>query len=1035
MKSCFGYIVLFFINCGNLCGQSFPDLQFNHINNRNGLSSNVVVTVAEDRQGFIWFGTDNGLNRYDGYRVKHYFHDDNDSNSLVFNSIERIVCDSRGRLWISTSGGLSCFLPDENRFINYTVAQAPPRRLQINSGTWVTEAKDGTIWIADQGNVIFRVHDDMSLQTITLQVSPFIFEGVIEAGYKCMVAGNQRNELIAFCINRVYILNPQTLQPFRTYDFEKKLSHAAIRYMSQDDQGIYWFTTWNGNLWRFNASTGALSEDRKINFIDIRQWNYNKYNWMLGITSPGSFYLFSNKTASIKKLEWNPDDPYSIEGSEFFSLYIDHHNNLWIGTNRGVNYMEASEKAFDIFPVTNPGSNNYERHTSTVPFSYFEDGNDTWLSKRYMATFLYDDSMHIKKFYKSLYPLSSTNHNWLSQAYYFFKKGKELFISTDSGLVIYDLLHETTKWYNPEQEKRAQDFRTIIAFDSNHIWIRAVSSGVFVFNTSTKKFTGKFIYPDTVPGYLLSGCNYLFKTSRNEIFLSGNEGRSLGKYIPARNHFEVVKPFNGQQYHFPDTRIYGMDEDRLGRIWMTSINGMFVYDPAKNQIEQYYTGNGRMGGLFRVCFDNYGNAWTNGTSGIWCYLAEKNKWINFNNEDGLIGSDYAGILARNKKGDIVAAMEGALAVFHPDKLNTGRREPPVLITEAAVGNKTILLPLIRGASKSIKLLPGQHSFSVDFAILGYYNAASLQYFYKLEPLMNDFHPNDNGHINFNALTPGRYMLHVKAENKAGDIHTKEDVMEIVVEPYWYQTWWFKPLALLIAAGIGIFFVRRRIAVIKNESALKQKIVETEMQALRAQMDPHFIFNSLSSIENFIMQNEKRLASDYLNKFARLIRTILDSSRDELVTVAKDMEALQLYIDLEQISFNNKFTYNTVIDPELLNEDYRVPSLLIQPYVENAIVHGLGHSKEKELVLTVIARLESDHIKYIVEDNGIGRDKAQQYKTRNKPNHKSVGLKITEERINIYNKQRNGNGSVTITDLYDGNNNPAGTRVEIIIKAM
>ncbi len=168
------------------------------------------------------------------------------------------------------------------------------------------------------------------------------------------------------------------------------------------------------------------------------------------------------------------------------------------------------------------------------------------------------------------------------------------------------------------------------------------------------------------------------------------------------------------------------------------------------------------------------------------------------------------------------------------------------------------------------------------------------------------------------------------------------------------------------------------------------------------MNPHFIFNSLNSIENFIMQNEKRLASDYLNKFARLIRMILDSSRNEVVPVAKDMEALQLYIDLEQLRYNNRFTYKTVIDPALTGGDYRVPSLLIQPYVENAIVHGLSHSEEDGLNLTVMATLENEKIKYVVQDNGIGRAQAAAYNQQNKPYHKSVGLKITEDRINIFN---------------------------------
>ena len=121
-----------------------------------------------------------------------------------------------------------------------------------------------------------------------------------------------------------------------------------------------------------------------------------------------------------------------------------------------------------------------------------------------------------------------------------------------------------------------------------------------------------------------------------------------------------------------------------------------------------------------------------------------------------------------------------------------------------------------------------------------------------------------------------------------------------------------------------------------------------MQALQAQMNPHFFFNSLNSIENFIMQNEKKLASDYLNKFARFIRSILDSSNNDLIDVNKDIQSLQLYIDLEQLRFNNKFTFHCEVDPRLMGGEYHVPALLVQPFLENAINHGIGPSDRTDL---------------------------------------------------------------------------------------
>jgi LytS/YehU family sensor histidine kinase len=184
----------------------------------------------------------------------------------------------------------------------------------------------------------------------------------------------------------------------------------------------------------------------------------------------------------------------------------------------------------------------------------------------------------------------------------------------------------------------------------------------------------------------------------------------------------------------------------------------------------------------------------------------------------------------------------------------------------------------------------------------------------------------------------------------------------------------------------------------------------------------------------MMQNEKRLASDYLNKFSRLIRSILDSSRNELVPFPQDMEALGLYVELEQLRFNNKFSYQAFIDPALAEGDYHVPSLLIQPYVENAIVHGLAPCERKDLSLTVTATLENGKIKYIIRDNGIGREMGWKYKMKNKPHHKSSGLKITAERIALLNRAHEP-GAVLVTDLYDEDKNAAGTQVEITIRTI
>lgn len=238
--------------------------------------------------------------------------------------------------------------------------------------------------------------------------------------------------------------------------------------------------------------------------------------------------------------------------------------------------------------------------------------------------------------------------------------------------------------------------------------------------------------------------------------------------------------------------------------------------------------------------------------------------------------------------------------------------------------------------------------------------------------------------------------------------------------------------LLLLLVLSILYYQRNL---RSQIRLGRVRAELETKVLRAQMNPHFIFNCLNSIENFMMRNDKRKASDYFGKFALLIRMILDSSRNEWILLSKDMEALDLYVALEQLRFNHHFSYIVDMDPQLEHGDFKVPPLLIQPYVENAIIHGLAQSDREDQQLRVSIKLENDYLIYTILDNGIGREKSREYKRKERLAHVSIGMQLTQERINILNEMLHANGEVMITDLYEAEGQPAGTLVRVTIKAI
>ena len=331
--------------------------------------------------------------------------------------------------------------------------------------------------------------------------------------------------------------------------------------------------------------------------------------------------------------------------------------------------------------------------------------------------------------------------------------------------------------------------------------------------------------------------------------------------------------------------------------------------------------------------------------------------------------------------------------------------------------------------EKLKLRSFQKNITIAFTAVQYLNADKIKFAYRLDGADNDWKQADAGRTaNYFLLSPGSYSFYLKATDADGNWGPQYKLVSFTIVPQFWQTYWFKiATALILAAGCWLL-VRRRIKSIRHEAELKQKVAETEMMALRAQMNPHFIFNCINSIDAMIQSNDKYQATVYLNKFAKLIRNILDSSKQNLVPLSKDIETLQLYVDLEMFRNENKFKAEINADPQLLQDDYQVPPLIIQPYVENAILHGLRQRDDNNGKLVVTIQKQDGTLTYEITDNGVGRNKNQAASPLKKTN--GYGMQISEDRVRIFNNEEKA--SVVVKDLHD-NDLSSGTRVTVQLK--
>jgi LytS/YehU family sensor histidine kinase len=229
------------------------------------------------------------------------------------------------------------------------------------------------------------------------------------------------------------------------------------------------------------------------------------------------------------------------------------------------------------------------------------------------------------------------------------------------------------------------------------------------------------------------------------------------------------------------------------------------------------------------------------------------------------------------------------------------------------------------------------------------------------------------------------------------------------------------------AGLENELKLERLKKEQELASYQNRMVELEMQALRAQMNPHFIFNCLNSINRFILKNESEAASDYLTKFSKLIRLILQNSQSKSVPLENELEALRLYIEMEVLRFEGQFDYRISLDPDLEVEDLEVPPLIIQPYVENAIWHGLMH-KEEEGHLVIGLQREKDMLYCQITDNGVGRKRAAELKSKSASKSKSLGMQITAHRLELINSINEKETTIEVVDLVDPAGEPCGTQV-------
>jgi streptogramin lyase len=758
-------------------------------------------------------------------------------------------------------------------------------------------------------------------------------------------------------------------------------------------------------------------------------------------TKTNGLNIFDKNNNTFTRLVSISNNDNSLNNNNIANIYEDKSGIVWIATEKGVNKIDRNSYKFVHFQHV---QNNDNSLNNNLVWSFLEEkNNNIWIGTD-EGIDLYDKKNDKFSLLKSSFANKSLSGIHVKSM--IIDKNGNAWIGTenfgvgefnDSGTGLRKKL-SLIKIFNNKTGLCDNTVWCLLEDKKGNIWI-GTNGGLNRYDGKTgemKSFKSNLYNPYGISNNII---NALFEDRSGIIWIGTYNG--LGRFDYVSQKIYTYKHITNNLQSLSSNRIFGIYEDSYGIIWIGTMGGGLNRFDNKTGIFKHYTEKDGLANNMVYCIleDKNSNLWLSTNSGISKFNIKTESFVNYDVKDGIQSSEFNQNAALiTKDGELFLGGMNGFNAFYPDDIHQNKYIPPIVITNFKKYNEVQRSEINDG--DTIELSYKDNFFSFEFSALDYSNPLKNKYAYKLERFDKDWIYCDANErfAEYTKVSPGVYKFRVKGTNCDGVWNEEGVSITIIINPPWWATWMFRIPFIFFVIFTGWYIITRRFRQLNKKHEMEKKVLEIEKQlfdleqkALQLQMNPHFIFNSLNSIQSFIVNNDSDRATLYLAKFAQLMRLILANSREQFVSVKDEIKILIYYMDIENLRFDNKFDYKITVDPEIDDDFVGIPPMIIQPYVENAILHGIIHKTGKGNI-SINLSLQKDNIHCVVEDDGVGREKAMEIKNNSGLKHKSRGMIITKERLEILNKQIKGQISVSVFDLKDENGNAKGTKVEIII---
>ncbi len=1003
--------------------------KFSHLTTDDGLSQNSVFAILKDHKGFMWFATDEGLNKYDGYKFTVYKHDPADPGSISSNSLYGLMEDEAHNLWIVSAGGLDRFDRINESFIHYksgddaiafrNIFQDSKKRI------WLGSITGFCLFDADKGAFKFYKNNPRDANSLSQN---FVYR---------ITEGND-GELWIGTRKGLDRFNPATGN-FVHYRNDpgnnKSIGPGYIKTVYKDSKGNIWAGTQGSGIALFNRSDNSFSNFKhdprnktSISHNDILSFTEDNNGKLWVGTENGGINVFDYAKKTFVCYQYNEYDPFSLSGNSIHSLYKDDIGNIWAGTwSGGINLLPLFGDKFTHYKKI-PNNNNSLSSNLVLAISSDRD-NNIWigtdgggLSRFDPRTHQFTNYLNDKKNPKSMYndyvlSVSECLPGVLALGFHL------------GGLDLFDVQKQSFTHYAPGMKTSngltSASVNIVYTDRQNNLWAGINDNGsIYLFDKKTRTFTG--IFPDAkdAKSIISNSILAMYETKAGQFWIGGDKGlylfdRAGGKFI-----YYQHDPKN--KYSLNNNTVYSIMEDQSGNLWLGTAGGLNFFDCKTKTFTAYTEKEGLPNNtVWSTRQDDHGNLWISTNMGISRFNPATKVFRNYTVNDGLQSNAFkAKASFQSPGGEMFFGGVNGFNTFYPDSIKDNDFVPPVYITGFQVFNKPVGIgnysPLKQSINevKEITLSYQQSVFTIEFAALNFTQPGQNKYAYKLDGFDDQWNYAGNKRTaTYTNLDPGTYVFKVKGSNNDGIWNETGASVTIIIRPPFWLTWWFMMAVSLLIVGGSFGFYRFRISIIKKQKALlEQKVNEQTIQLLqlnkeerKARLEADHANEELEKmnkeLEQFVytashdLREPLRTTSSFVQLFQKQYKGKLDDKADAYLSyIIQASTRMKTLIEdlLEYSRVGNKMELQkvdcTVILQEVMtdlgtalseagaeiNSD-QLPVIIgyrtgIKQIFQNLVTNAVKFRKKEETPkIRISAGMKDDAWQFSFSDNGIGID--------------------------------------------------------------